>query len=85
MVCAYIACNVRMLHLLRVSNWEAALVDRLSRRSTTTVRDKKLLESFQLNDLPKCIVDWIQNPIEDWNLADRMLSHVKKRVPKPGL
>jgi hypothetical protein len=58
------------------------LVDRLSRKSTTTYQDKKLLKSFDNRPLPDCLVRWLENPKVDWGLGDKLLSYVQELVLK---
>jgi len=77
---AYLGCFVHIEHLPRNSSWDAELVDRLSRSLTTTVMDKKLLDSFTLPDIPSCLVGWMEEPWEDWELPNQILSYVMNRV-----
>ena len=55
----------------------ALLVDRLSRARSTTTNDERLLRSFPEPILPVCLVEWMKNPSEDWDLAMDLLNHVK--------
>jgi hypothetical protein len=81
-ICSYLACDVHIEHLPRLSNWEAMVVDRLSRKSTTTFQDKKLLKSFNNRKIPNCLAQWLNSPSEDWSLVNKLLLHVKTIVEK---
>jgi hypothetical protein len=63
-----------------MSSWDARLADRLSRESTTTVEDKRLLDSFPKYQLPKSLRDWLLKPEEDFSLAERLLEEVESRI-----
>jgi hypothetical protein len=63
-----------------LSTWDARLADRLSREATTTAEDRRLLESFQTSTLPKSLENWLENPVEDFSLAERLLEEVERRV-----
>jgi hypothetical protein len=64
------------MHLPRMSSWDAELVDRLSRESTTTYNDRRLIKCLVNRDMPQFIVDWLVNPTENYELAEKMLEHV---------
>jgi hypothetical protein len=78
LISAYLQCQVHIRHLPRLSNWEAMLVDRLSREETTTYADKRRLRSFPRYRIPDALAGWMRNPSEDWKLPDKLLEHVKK-------
>jgi len=77
LVAAYLECTLHVDQLPRVSDWGAQVTDRLSRASTTTVQDSKLVKSFSLRRLPQCIYDWFEQPTVDWTLPVQILDHVK--------
>ena len=62
---------------LSYMHMHALLVDRLSRARSTTTNDERLLRSFPEPILPVCLVEWMKNPSEDWDLAMDLLNHVK--------
>jgi hypothetical protein len=80
LVSAYLGCFVHIEHLPRNSTWDAMLVDRMSRSLSTTDMDKKLLRSFNLPDIPDCLLGWMNDPWEDWELPNQVLSYVMNRV-----
>jgi hypothetical protein len=77
LIAAYIGCTVHVQQLPRMSDWGAEVSDRLSRASTTTTQDKKLLKAFHNRNLPVCLLNWFRNPTQDYHLASELLDHVK--------
>jgi hypothetical protein len=73
---AYVGSQFHVVHLPRLSNWEGQVVDRLSRLSTTTHWDKRLVGSFGDQRLPKCLEEWLESPSEDWSLPVRLLDEI---------
>jgi hypothetical protein len=80
LITAYLGSVIHFQHLPRLSTWDARLADRLSREATTTAEDRRLLESFQTSTLPKSLENWLENPVEDFSLAERLLEEVERRV-----
>lgn len=66
-------CTVHIEHLPRMSNWSAKLVDRLSRKSTRTENDEKLVSKFSRGFFPKTMAEWVKCPHEDWKLPNRVI------------
>ena len=73
LISSYLGCVVHVEHLPRISSWDAALADRQSRELSTSRQDLRLLNSFSMKDPPVCLLSWMQNPEEDWLLADKLL------------
>jgi hypothetical protein len=80
LISAYLNCNVYVCHLPRMSNWEAEVADRLSRRSSMTQNDKDLILSFGKLNIPQSLVTWLSDPSEDWQLPIKLLNDVKKSI-----
>jgi hypothetical protein len=80
MIAAYLECKIHVQHLPRMSDWGAEVTDRLSRLSSTTWQDEKLILAFDHRPLPTCLLRWFDHPIVDWSLADNLLQHVKAIV-----
>ena len=78
LLASHLACIVPIEHLLRKSCWEACVVDRLSRVSSTTAEDRQLLDSFGQPSLPSCFKEWMCNPVEDWDLPLKLLKYIEK-------
>jgi hypothetical protein len=77
LISAYLGCIVHFQHLPRMSTWDARIADRLSRESTTSEDDKKLLKSFPHRNLPESLGKWLLDPTEDFSLAERLLKDVE--------
>jgi hypothetical protein len=80
LIAAYLECYLHIEQLPRMSDWGAEVSDRLSRKSSTTVQDEKLLSAFKNREIPDCLKDWFKDPKNDWQLAIRLLEHVEKLV-----
>jgi hypothetical protein len=80
LIAAYLECCLHVEHLPRMSDWGAEVADRLSRKSSTTVQDKRLVKAFINRDIPKCLEEWFNCPTTDWQLAIKLLEHVEKLV-----
>jgi hypothetical protein len=76
LISAYLQCQVHVVHLPRMSTWDACLADRMSREATTGCNDRNLLSSFGNLMCPNVLTQWLQNPTQDWNLAMILLKHV---------
>jgi len=75
---AYLCCYIHVEHLPRMSSWEARVCDNLSRESTTSISDKKLVDSFGYV-CPSVLSDWLKNPKESWELVNNMLKYVENK------
>ncbi len=82
LVSAYLQCQVHVVHLPRMSTWDACLADRMSREATTGYNDKKLLSSFGNLRCPDVLLQWLHNPFQDWDLAMNLLHHVTNTCEK---
>jgi hypothetical protein len=80
LISAYLECHLHIEQLPRMSDWGAEVADRLSRESSTTAQDKKLLGAFKNRSIPPCLESWFKNPVNDWSLAIKLLEHVEKLV-----
>ncbi len=81
LIAAFLECTLHIEHLPRcMSDWGAEVTDRLSRCSTTTKQDKKLVAAFSNRELPVCLKKWFAKPEINWSLAVDLLEHVKRLV-----
>lgn len=80
LVSNYLGSVIYIEHLPRVSTWEGTVVDRLSRLSSTSYSDRRLLRDHGRPSLPSCLASWVESPSEDWELPIRCLSYVKTLV-----
>jgi len=76
---AYISCYIHVQHLPRMSSWDAIVCDNMSRKSTTGPKEKGLLDKFN-KECPEVLKNWLKNPIEDWELVNRMLDYVERKI-----
>ena len=77
LISAFLGCQVHVAHLPRCQTWEARVVDQLSREDTTVGPVRALLQSFQLRPYPRCLVQWMENPRQDWDLPMQLLRFVE--------
>jgi len=80
LIAAYLGCTVHVQQLPRVSDWGAEVTDRLSRLTSSTKQDLRLVKAFCNRPLPKCLLDWFMKPAVDWSLPMKLLEHVKNIV-----
>jgi len=60
----------------RKSSWESDMTDRMTRTSSLSRNDMKLLNSFKKEEFPAPIRRWLQTPSEDWDVALEILNFV---------
>ncbi len=72
---AYLGSRIHVVHAPRRSNWETECADNLSRERTTGFLEKQLLSRFCAKT-PEVLTNWLENPVEDWTLVDRIVEHV---------
>jgi hypothetical protein len=73
---AYLGSRIHVTHAPRRSNWITETADNLSRERTTGFLEKQMISRGRTKS-PKVITDWLLNPVEDWTLVDRLVSHVR--------
>jgi hypothetical protein len=76
----FLACDVHIEHLPRLSTWQARMVDRMSRKETTTRGDREILVKYGGGETPHCLVRWLKSPGENWGLCLELLEHVKNVI-----
>jgi hypothetical protein len=80
LITSFLSCYVHVRHLPRLSSWEARICDRLSRKSTTSSQDMKLLSNYNDLKMPVVIQEWLKNPVENWDICYDLLNFVKNKV-----
>lgn len=65
-------------HVPRNSSWDSCLVDRLSRDTTTTSNDNKLLVKCSMPPVVDCFTRWLKNPGSDWSICDNVRCILEK-------
>jgi len=76
----YLGATIHIKHVPRLSTDMSAMADRLSRASTTEDRDLAMLKHVQQPDPPMVLLDWLNNPVEDWDIAYKLLYHVQSML-----
>jgi hypothetical protein len=80
LIAAYLSCAMHIDHLPRMSDFGAEVSDRLSRISSSTLQDRKLIRAFHNRQMPVCLLEWFNEPKVDWELPYKLLCHVKNLV-----
>jgi len=74
---AALPCRIYVHHLPRISTPAAAAADRLSRDSTATAADFRLL-THPNPTLPKAFLSWLKKPLSNWNLGIEIAAEINK-------
>ena len=73
---AALPCKIYVSHLPRVSTAAAKLADSLSRLSTTTDEDSRML-THPSPILPEVFINWLKNPRCDWSVRTKIVQFIK--------
>jgi len=71
---------IHVKHVPRMSTWESVRVDSMSRESTSSSSDNKLLSSFEPKTFPVRFSQWLNNPSVDWSMPMYIVNHVKEKI-----
>jgi len=77
---ARLECRIFVEHAPRLSTPMAALADRLTRCSTTTAEDAVLLASAECHQLQGALVEWLKDPVLNWDLVTVLLSEIENKL-----
>ena len=80
LIATYLGCIVHVRHLPRMSDTNARLADRLSRKSTTTGRDRARIRRAMKPTIPPALRRWMESPKPDWDLPGELLHDVQQRL-----
>jgi hypothetical protein len=80
LIAGYLGCEVHVHHSLRRSSKWEELVDSLSRKSTTTFKERSMVRDARRSIVRSRVSAWLENPVEDWNLPYVLLGEVKKKM-----
>jgi len=80
LIATFLGCIVHVTHLPRMSSPNARLADRLSRKCTTTGRDKAKIRHALKPKIPRALRRWMEAPRADWNLPYELLQEVQETV-----
>jgi len=75
---ARLACKIHVRHLPRLSSPEGTLADHLSREETSSKEELQLIKAVERRPRSPALQGWLRNPVEDWDLALRILSDVTR-------
>jgi hypothetical protein len=75
-ISSYLGTVVHTMHIPRRSTWEAEMADNLSRQTTKSLLENQILGRFRGLRVPETLTDWLNNPTDDWSLANSLLSYV---------
>jgi hypothetical protein len=77
---AYLGVFVHVRHEPRCSSKFSILADHLSRQSTTKQEDLAILGHVPESTVEGALVDWLRNPVIDWELPNKMLKELINHV-----
>jgi hypothetical protein len=80
---AFLECKVYVTHLRSMTTEIASLADHLSREKTTTAEIRASLSSVPWVTPTGALVDWLKDPLLDWDLPLKVLGDVKSLCSKP--
>jgi hypothetical protein len=82
LISSYLGTVVHTSHTPRRSNWEAEIADNFTRRSTTSFLETQVLNRFNSLEAPEVLLNWLKDPLDDWSVAIKLLSHVMSLCEK---
>jgi hypothetical protein len=74
---AFLECKLYVRHMKRMSNPIASIADRLTRQSTITTELRRMVGNVPWERLKGPLVDWSENPVLDWDLPLKIVTHVR--------
>ncbi len=77
---ARLECKIFVEHMRRMSTAKAALADRLSREASTSAEDRRLVEAIGWSPLGGVLADWLDNPVADWQLGQKLVCEIEKKI-----
>ena len=77
LISSFLGSVIHLKHTPRKSDWESSMVDRMSRKKSTSQDDCRLLSSFCNLSPPLILREWICDPSEDWSFPISLLEYVK--------
>jgi hypothetical protein len=80
LISSFLGATVHIRHVPRRSNGWAELADNLSRKSSTTYQDRRMLMRARRSFIKGELLNWMSNPREYRNLPRKLLNEVKKRL-----
>jgi hypothetical protein len=74
----FLGTYVHVQHVPRCSDKFSTIADHLSRKSTTGSSDTEVLKNTVERTIGGVLLSWLNNPISDWKLPERLLEEVIK-------
>ncbi len=78
LIAAFLGTSVEVRHLPRMSTPSAELVDALTRSTTTLPVHRDFVSRAPSAVIAPVLLDWLDNPQEDWQLPFRLLQYVQE-------
>jgi hypothetical protein len=75
-ICAFLGSAAHVIHVPCRSDWASEMADNLSHETTTGFLETQMLNRHPSLQTPAVLLDWLQNPVEDWELPFKLLNHV---------
>jgi hypothetical protein len=75
LISAFLGSVLHVEHIPRRSSWESTTADNLSRKSSTGFLKVQLISGYRDIHAPEVLLDWLDNPTEDWGFALALLNH----------
>jgi hypothetical protein len=76
----FLGCIVSINHLPRMSTTSAELADLLTRSSTSGTNQLNAIAGALSPPIPTQLMDWLNHPTEDWDLANSLLQAVRQKM-----
>ncbi|MFN9898826.1 MAG: hypothetical protein ACK55Z_08565, partial [bacterium] len=77
LISSYLGASVEIRHLPRMSSPSARLADALTRSLTTEEHHRDAVRHAPPASVPGPLLDWLNNPSEDWSLPYTLLSFIQ--------
>jgi hypothetical protein len=81
LICAFLGSVAHVIHMPCRSDWASDMADNLSRESTTGFLETQILNRHLKPQTPMTLLEWLQNPIEDWELPFNLLNYAENKYP----
>jgi hypothetical protein len=75
-----LSCQTYVEHLPRMSSPTAILTDHLSRESSTSVEDQKLLDHHYTKTSSQVLTRWLENPKVDWTFPTSLMLETEMKI-----
>jgi hypothetical protein len=82
LIAAYLGATVHVKHVAQMSDRYAVLVDHLSRETTVTEEDRRMVDHVKKAEPESAILEWLKDPEESFSLPKKLLTVVKKKIER---